>query len=675
MSQIQHSTIFVINGAEQNTSPHTFVKRLGNRTGVKENLALFLDFPAASPTQLSDVAQLFAEAYANASGGITAALRHACKLANDRLLALNRGAPQPIQGSLTCALVTGEHLIIAQAGPAIAYARSADGAFEPMTNPPDTPLLGATRSAELNFRNIAPRPGDVFLLTGAGSITNTPQQLIEACMGKGDPRMVAGYLNANVRDGALAGVVFTLVDDDPTDETVIAQPKDTQIAAKPSPAPAPIPQPVEPHQPAGAGLAQKIVDGIRAGKAAVGIRAAQAAKNAGKGIGEFSGQLLPQTPPPVSDEQRSRASLFGLGAVAVLLPIAVAAIVAISYLQLSGEAEKQQQRALVRAQLEQAKATNDPAAWTKTIELTNAYEQKFKADEQISAARLQARDQLDKLYGVARIRPARLAELLPANRRLAAAPLGLYTLDGLTGETLYHTLSPDHASITGKPVPIAPAAAGGEAPFKDITWASSTSNRWHSEGAVLASTAALGEYSLATGQLAPTRFTSDPPGNVASIDLFGDQIYILDTGIGQIWRVRPEAGNITRSSYFRSPYNPLKEGVDMAIDGAVYILQRNGSLLKYVASQPVQFALQNLPEPMSAPVAIALLGPNRDVGNVFVADAKNGSVFQFDKNGLFIRQYRGVGDEFAGIIDLASDPTTNTLYVLTQKNIYSFKPQ
>lgn len=665
MSQIQHSIVHVINGVEQNISPQIFISKLAGRPGIKESLALFLDLPRATPAQDSDLAQLFAEAYANASGGITAAMRHAFKLANDRLLALNRGAPQPIHGSITCALVTGEHLIIAQSGPALAYARSADGAFEPLTNPPDAPPLGATRAPEINFRNIAPRPGDVFLLTGAGSIQNTPEQLIEACMGKGDPRMVAGYLNANVRDGALAGVVFSLVEDDLAEQP---PPPPPAILTPPPPAAEPVP--------AGPGIGQKIVDGIRAGKAAIGIRATQAAQTAGKGIGEFGGQLLPQTPAPVNDEQRSRLSLFSLGLVAVLLPILVTAIVATSYLQLSGEAEKQQQRALLRAQLDQARASNDPAAWTKTIELANTYEQKFKTDEQVTAARQQAREQLDKLYGVARIAPARLTELTPpAARKLAAAPLGLYTLDASTGQTFYYTLSPDHASITGKPVPIAPAATSAEPGFKDVTWASSTGNRWHSEGAILASSAAIGEYSLATGQIASTRITADQPGNIAALDLFGDQIYLLDTGVGQIWRMQLSGGAIARSSYFRSPFNPLKEGVDMAIDGAVYILQRNGSLLKYVAGLPVQFALQNLPEPMTAPVAIALLGPNRDTGSVFVADAKNGSIFQFDKNGVFIRQYRGAGDDFSGIIDLSSDPTTNTLYVLTQKNIFSFKPQ
>jgi len=668
MSQIQHSIVHVINGVEQNTSSQTFIRKLGNRPGIKESLALFLDLPHATPAQNSDLAQLFAEAYANASGGITAAMRHAFKLANDRLLALNRGAAQPIQGSITCGLVTGEHLIIAQSGPAIAYARSADGAFEPLTNSPDAPALGATRAPEINFRNIAPRPGDVFLLTGAGSIQNTPDQLIEACMGKGDPHMVAGYLNANVRDGALTGVVFSLVDDAATDEPLAPLPSIQPPAPDPEP-------PAANPEPSGPSMGQKIVDGIRAGKAAIGIRATQAAQTAGKGIGEFSGQLLPQTPAPVSDEQRSRLSVFSLGLVAVLLPIIVAAIVATSYLQLSGEAEKQQQRNLIRAQLEQARASNDPAAWTKTIELTGAFEQKFKTDEQVSAARQQARDQLDKLYGIARIRPTRLSELAPATRKLAAAPLGLYTLNTTTGETLYHTLSADHASTTGKPVPLTPAATSGEPGFKDVTWASSTGNRWHNEGAIFISSFAIGEYSLATGQIASTRITADPLGNTTSVDLFGDQIYILDTGVGQIWRMQLSGGNINRSSYFRSPFNPLKEGVDMAIDGAVYILQRNGSLLKYVAGLPVQFALQNLPEPMTAPVAIALLGPNRDTGSVFVADAKNGSIFQFDKNGVFIRQYRGAGDEFSGIIDLASDPTTNTLYVLTQKNIFSFKPQ
>ncbi len=102
-------------------------------------------------------------------------------------------------------MVKDQSLIIAQSGPAIAYARARSGAFERIEPPGHPAMVGASRASEPTFTHFAWQPGDVFILTGQGSCSQVEDPLVEACMGKGEPRMVAGYLNANIKQGKMIG--------------------------------------------------------------------------------------------------------------------------------------------------------------------------------------------------------------------------------------------------------------------------------------------------------------------------------------------------------------------------------------------------------------------------------------------------------------------------------------
>ena len=118
-----------------------------------------------------------------------------------------------------------------------------------------------------------------------------------------------------------------------------------------------------------------------------------------------------------------------------------------------------------------------------------------------------------------------------------------------------------------------------------------------------------------------------------------------------------------------------KESVDFAIDGAIYLLQKSGAVLKYYGRQSVQFDMTGLPDPFAKVAAIAVSGPDQFHGSVYVLDTGAGAIVELDKSGKFIRQYRGAHDEFANAQDLAFDPTSNTLYVATRDWLFSFAVQ
>ena len=168
--------------------------------------------------------------------------------------------------------------------------------------------------------------------------------------------------------------------------------------------------------------------------------------------------------------------------------------------------------------------------------------------------------------------------------------------------------------------------------------------------------------------------TAGGPAQVIAGDLYNSTAYLLDPGLGQVWRYALQNGKLVKSDpYFRTNATQLHDAIDITIDGAIYTLLKNGKVLKYLRGQPQSFSLANLPQPMGKVVAIAANPNDPDTGNVYVADSDSGAVWVFTKAGDFVKQLRATNDEFVGMQDMSLDATGNTIYIATPAKLYSFK--
>ncbi len=675
MIRVSHAHVHVINGEELGETPQAAVRQLAREGGT---LFIFLDLPSASPSTCADIIRVMSDGFARAPGGFTSALRLAIKLAGERARQLSQGLPlgQRLEGSLSCALLTGNSLIIAQAGPAIAYARAASGAFEVIADL-KAPPVGSQPVVDVRFSHFALRVGDVFVLTGARSTLDADSGLVKACMGKGDARMVAGYLNANIKRGQMIGLAIS-VDDAPTAPAPSASGPQT---AQPAPVDGPaIKRRASTQASASSQAARPSPSADQSAAMETFGRAAGAVRRA---LAAFGARLLPEAPAtkPVS---HAHGTTFALAAIAVLIPIVVGVATAALYLQLSGEAERLRLRNQAEAQVAAAQAASSPAqarqAWALALEVMDEYEARHPDDRAyFDAARAEARARLDAINRVTRVQPTLLAELGgSAPRRLAAAALGAYVLNLADNTADYYVLNAERSATIGRKVSLRlDDSQLTNAPIADVVWATTMDRRWRTEGAILFSTGRIYEYSSATGRAAPMPLpvsADAAPAQVQAGALYNNTVYLLDATVGQIWRYRLAGDQMSAiAPYFRSPYNPLKESLDFAIDGAVYVLLKNGAVLKYFNRQPQPFIYNDLPDgSLTQPVAITLSGDDSTQGNAFILDAANGAIVVLSKSGQFIRQYRGQNDEFINAEDLSLDRIGNLLYVVTRERLYAF---
>jgi len=151
----------------------------------------------------------------------------------------------------------------------------------------------------------------------------------------------------------------------------------------------------------------------------------------------------------------------------------------------------------------------------------------------------------------------------------------------------------------------------------------------------------------------------------------GEFIYLLDTANTTIWKYRRLRNSYSKASAWASS-EKLKDAVSLAIDGDIYVLLRDGTIMNFRKGEAVKFTIKDQP-------TIALKSPTRiftfaEAINLYVLDSQNKRVVVYSKGRDNIGRYQKqvIFDSFkAGEIrDIYIDKDEQKLSVLTSDKIY-----
>ena len=374
---------------------------------------------------------------------------------------------------------------------------------------------------------------------------------------------------------------------------------------------------------------------------------------------------------------------------ALAIPLLVAVIVGISYLQKGRllEAEYQELVKTAQTKFEQARSVDPASAYSLMAEantlLTQAEQIKSNQPE-IGELRTQMAEQADKLGNVQRL------YYLPQLRQytdpgtelsnIVVQGVEVYVLDGGNDRLYHHRLDDVGEALLPDDETLLLVSRGqaveeiNVAELLGMTWMPAGGSRQTSDLIVLNSTGLL-EYhpnwGIATSTLAAAEALRLP---VAVSSFFGN-FYLLDPQANVLLRYLPTADGYGAppESYFPPDVAvDLSGAVDLAIDGAVYVLFRDGRLEKFLSGQPTDFKLSGLDKPFNNPTAI-FTAPNDEVQYLYVADAGNQRIVQLNKDGSFVRQFKprpGEAVSFANLQDIHVDEIGGRLYILDSNNLY-----
>ncbi len=152
---------------------------------------------------------------------------------------------------------------------------------------------------------------------------------------------------------------------------------------------------------------------------------------------------------------------------------------------------------------------------------------------------------------------------------------------------------------------------------------------------------------------------------------YSNKIYLLEPETNQIWRYTrrrdkfdpPEAYNIDAD---------VKKGVSLAIDGNVYVLSSDGTIVKLFSGNKQNLIIKKHPtKPLTAPTKIFT---QLNLPHLYVLEPKERRVlvyFKDDKVGgglIYTAQY--IFDDIADPRDLYVDKDANKLYIMDQSKVY-----
>jgi hypothetical protein len=150
---------------------------------------------------------------------------------------------------------------------------------------------------------------------------------------------------------------------------------------------------------------------------------------------------------------------------------------------------------------------------------------------------------------------------------------------------------------------------------------------------------------------------------LSSIDTFGSNLYATDgTTINKY-----SGESFSKSSYFTGSPKFTSGINDFSIDGSIWVIEKNGTIHKFLKGAEESFKLQGLAAPIGKNPYIYT---SDDLKNLYILDATNKRVVVIGKEGSYKASYNLSGLNPTG---LAASESAGKIYVVSGGKVYSFE--
>lgn len=164
--------------------------------------------------------------------------------------------------------------------------------------------------------------------------------------------------------------------------------------------------------------------------------------------------------------------------------------------------------------------------------------------------------------------------------------------------------------------------------------------------------------------------TSGKWENSVAISVFSTNLYLLDAEAGQIWKhTAGESGYAKGAAYVTKLTTSIKGAVDLAIDGDVYVLQSDGSVVRVKKSviDPA-FKLNTPPTPDDKIAGPQKIYAGTDSSSIYILDKAANRVLQYSKTGAYQKQF--VLDGSLPLTDFALNGKLKKLWLISENKVF-----
>lgn len=157
-------------------------------------------------------------------------------------------------------------------------------------------------------------------------------------------------------------------------------------------------------------------------------------------------------------------------------------------------------------------------------------------------------------------------------------------------------------------------------------------------------------------------------GKSGGLGVFFGNIYILDKTAKQILKFVFTSSDYVKTNYFTKDTNPdVSTANSIAIDGSIWVLENDGTVLKFTRGASDNLSITGLDKAFSSPTRIFT---NADSDNIYILDNGNSRIVVFDKKGAYKIQYQA--DILKTAKDLEVIEKDKKIFILNGSKIYSF---
>ncbi len=679
---------------------------------------------------------LVKDTYYATGGGITASLRRATQTANQWLFQYNSTTKsgKTVVAGVVAAVMHGEDLFVAQVGPTALFANlngfvlripEASTWLDPIKNPTAdySPALGLHHFVEANISHLQMQPNDIVVLADARLARQLPPQMASKLItGKNLSAICQTLINAtHTQNGSVMAIQIA---GNQHRQPAAAQAERVPVPSRPStpasknakngfdfamtmptqktrrntspdnrstPTPQPrLPLPAIPVPNVSLAQMWRKLVAITLGTVAFlgnGLHTIFRLVLPGTQVGSVSARQAGMQARPLAEKQPTYQALT---VVAVTLPLLAVALGIITYLYLGHNSDSNYLAALNQATQAYEQALTAPQNSVGTLLATSA--QYLNQAENIKAGqpevqelrnKIQAKqDELDKVQYLFYV-PLLKVFNTPGTQLKKVVKQGnhLYVFDAGLNRVSVHTVSDIGDNLLDESELNVIAQAGQQienvamGPLMDIVWMPAGGNR-QVKDLLLVATNGLFEYDPVWETTVSSINGMDKWQTPVATGSYYGNFYVLDAQANQIYRYLPTDNGYDAppDNYFASDANVnLNGAIDMAIDGAIYVLYQDGRIAKFLQGEPAPFQIAGLNVPLNNPVTI-FTAPDELVQYLYVVDRGNQRIVQLSKEGQFIAQFKpktNDGLRFDNLQSVYVDEIAQKMFVLNNNALYA----
>lgn len=129
-----------------------------------------------------------------------------------------------------------------------------------------------------------------------------------------------------------------------------------------------------------------------------------------------------------------------------------------------------------------------------------------------------------------------------------------------------------------------------------------------------------------------------------NMGIFASNLYTLEPEKNRISKYIIQGETLVAAgNYVKS--GDVSNGISLAIDGAIYVLKQDGTVLKLSRGEKQDFKLKDIPKPHDIIEGPLQIDTDESTSSIFVADVKEHRILEFDKTGKYLHQFMMPSDK------------------------------